>query len=295
MEQEIEKIIVCEICKSKLLKKHIEGRDHNVTGELFSIDECESCGYRFTNPRPKEAFIGKYYKSKNYISHNSTKKGLVNKAYHIIRIYQFYIKNRLIEKHKETYGKNLLDIGCGTGDFLKYMGGKGWKVEGVEKNTGARKIAQNKINIDIKEDINLLEKEEKYDIVTMWHVLEHVYGVQHYVEKVYRLLKKGGVLIIAVPNSSSYDARKYKKNWVAYDLPIHCSHFRKNDIMNIANKNNFKLKHVIPMIFDAYYISMLSSQKKGDGLLRGFVNGITSNRKAKKDKEYSSLMYFLYK
>ena len=295
MEQEQEKILICGICKGSAIKKHIEGKDHNATEEIFSVVECKNCGYRFTSPRPKEKFIGKYYKSKNYISHNSTKKGLINKIYHIVRKYQFYKKNQLIEKHSKTGGKKILDIGCGTGDFLNYMQFKKWEISGIEKDEGARKIATEKNNISINRDMLNLKEKNKYDVITMWHVLEHIYDAQTYIEKICKIIKKEGVIVIAVPNSNSYDAIKYKENWVAYDLPIHVSHFRKNDIQNIANKNNLKLKHIEPMFFDAYYISILSSRKKGESVVKGIWNGFKSNIKAKKEKEYSSLMYFLYK
>jgi len=281
--------------RGKRNKKHLVGQDHNTTGELFSIAECKNCGYRFTSSRPKEKFIGKYYQSKNYISHNSTKKGLINKIYHIVRKYQFYNKSQLIEKYRRTGGKKILDIGCGTGDFLNYMQNKKWEIDGIEKNEGARKIAIKKNNIKINSDLLSLKEKDKYDVVTMWHVLEHIYYPQSYIKKIYKILKKDGVIIIAVPNCNSYDAKKYKENWVAYDLPIHVSHFRKKDIYNIANKNNLKLKHVEPMFFDAYYISMLSSKKKGENIIKGIWNGFMSNIKGKKEKEYSSLMYFLYK
>ena len=295
MEQEKENILLCSICEGSAIKKHLVGQDHNATREFFSIVECETCGYRFTSPRPKEKFIGKYYQSKNYISHNATKKGLINKIYHIVRKYQFYKKNQLIEKYSKTDGKKILDVGCGTGDFLSYMRHKKWEIDGIEKDEGAKKIAIEKNNIKISSNLLSLKGKNMFDVVTMWHVLEHVYDIQAYIENIYKILKEGGVIIIAVPNCNSYDAQKYKENWVAYDLPIHVSHFRRADIKNIANKNNLKLKHIEPMFFDAYYISMLSSKKKGENLIKGIWNGFRSNIKAKKEKEHSSLMYFLYK
>ena len=96
MEHELEKILVCPICGGESYKKHVEGKDHNVSGKVFSITECVDCGFRFTNPRPKEEHIYKYYQSINYISHSSTKKGLINKVYHLVRSYQFYKKKEII-------------------------------------------------------------------------------------------------------------------------------------------------------------------------------------------------------
>jgi hypothetical protein len=119
--------------------------------------------------------------------------------------------------------------------------------------------------------------------------------VEDYLKKINKLLKKGGVLVVGVPNCASYDAKKYKENWVAYDLPIHLSHFQKNNIKELAKKSSFKLKNIKPLFFDAYYIGMLSAKKSGSSILSGFVHGLISNFKAKKSGEYSSLIYFLFK
>ena len=136
---------------------------------------------------------------------------------------------------------------------------------------------------------------ESFDVITMWHVLEHVYDLNNYLKKLFSLLKDGGLLVIGVPNNASYDAEFYKENWFAYDPPIHLSHFRKKDIEALASNNNFQLKNIDPLIFDAYYISMLSSKKAKGLALSGFFRGWISNLKAKKSGNYSSLVYYLFK
>ena len=295
MEHELEKILVCPICGGESYKKHVEGKDHNVSGKVFSITECVGCGFRFTNPRPKEEHIYKYYQSINYISHSSTKKGLINKVYHLVRSYQLYKKKEIIQKISNMKKGEILDIGCGTGDFLKHMASSGWHAYGVETDRGAKIIAEKKLGKKIEEKLDLLNRENKYDVISMWHVLEHVYDVEKYLKKVYKLLKDDGVLVVGVPNCASYDAKKYKGNWVAYDLPIHLSHFRKNNIEALAKKSSFELKQIKPLFFDAYYIGMLSAKKSGSSIFSGFFHGLISNFKAKKSGEYSSLIYFLFK
>ena len=295
MEHNLEKRLACQVCRKESQKKHIEATDHNVSGQKFAITECLNCGFRFTNPRPKEETIYKYYQSKNYISHSSTKKGIINKIYHIVRRYQFYKKKRLIQVNSKIEKGKILDVGCGTGDFLKYMKVSGWETEGIETDEGTRRVAKAKVCENIKENLSLIKDGTNYDVITMWHVLEHVYDVKEYLNKVYKLLKTGGVLIVGVPNCESYDAKKYKENWAAYDLPIHLSHFRKNDIKEFAKKSNFRVNNVNPLVYDAYYIAMLSEKKSGRSGLLGIWNGYISNLKAKKSGEYSSLMYFLFK
>ncbi len=295
MKQELEKILFCPICGEQSHKKHAEGKDHNVTGNVFTITECMNCGFRFTNPRPKEKHIYKYYQSKNYISHSSTKKGFINKVYHLVRSYQFYKKKKIIQKFSNIKKGKILDVGCGTGDFLKHMASSGWEADGVETDKGAKRVAEKKLGKKIEEKLDLVNEENKYDVISLWHVLEHVYNVEGYLKKLNKLLKRGGVLVVGVPNCASYDAKKYKGNWVAYDLPIHLSHFRKNNIKELAKKSSFKLKKIKPLIFDAYYIGMLSAKKSGSSVVSGFVHGFISNFKAKKSGEYSSLIYFLFK
>jgi predicted SAM-dependent methyltransferase len=129
----------------------------------------------------------------------------------------------------------------------------------------------------------------------MWHVLEHVYNLKDDIITIKNLIKPKGFLIIAVPNHESYDATIYKENWAAYDLPIHLYHFRQKDIENLFSSFGFTLKQVKPLIFDSYYISMLSEQKKGGSLIKAIYNGFISNLKAKKRNNYSSLIYILQK
>ena len=164
-----------------------------------------------------------------------------------MRSYQFYKKKEVIHKSSNIRKGKILDVGCGTGDFLKYMASSGWEADGVETDKGAKRVAEKKLGKKIEEKLDLVNEENKYDVISMWHVLEHVYNVEDYLKKINKLLKKGGVLVVGVPNCASYDAKKYRENWVAYDLPIHLSHFRKNNIKELAKKSSFTLKTIKPL------------------------------------------------
>jgi len=281
----------CPICESPSQKKFLVCKDYTVSNKVFSIVECNSCGFRFTNPIPEEKEIGHYYKSKDYVSHSGTKKGIINSIYHLVRKHTLAQKKRLADSLSEE--KKLLDIGCGTGDFINYLNKKKWNTLGLEPDDETRGYAVKTKNVNVQSIEFISEIEDNsFPVVSMWHVLEHVYQLDQQIQEISRILKEQGKLIVAVPNSNSYDAKKYKSFWAAYDLPRHLYHFRKEDIKRLFEKHGFELVKILPMKFDSYYISMISEKYKGGKILNGFINGIISNKKAKKNN-HSSLTYIL--
>jgi 2-polyprenyl-3-methyl-5-hydroxy-6-metoxy-1,4-benzoquinol methylase len=293
VKHELKDVENCPVCHSENYSNWRSGADHNVSQDIFNIVECVSCGFRYTNPIPLEKTIGDYYKSENYISHSSTKKGIINKAYHIIR--KRAIKQKELLASQKSTGKNLLDIGCGTGDFLGFCKSKNWNVLGLEPDADARKLALENNNIET-EDLSYLSsiEDNSKDVITMWHVLEHVYNLNDDITEYKRILKPGGHLIVAVPNCGSHDAEHYKENWAALDLPIHLYHFQPKNIKELFHKHGMELKEVLPMKFDSYYISMVSEKYKGGNIISGFWRGFISNIKAKRTKNtYSSQIYVI--
>jgi len=287
----MKKIDVCPVCNHQEYSLVRAIIDHSVSKETFNIVKCESCGFHFTNPIPEEEEIGKYYKSESYVSHTSSKKGLINRIYHLVRWYSLRKKVRLIDKL--TRGRNLLDIGAGTGHFLRVASEKGWNVVGLEPDDDARAIAKRENKIDLQPIKDLyLQSSQSFDVITMWHVLEHVYHLQKDFEQIVGLLKVDGYLVVAVPNRQSYDALKYKEYWAAYDVPIHLYHFVPEDIRKLGSQHNLDLVRILPMPFDAFYVSMLSEQYMKGNLLRGVLTGLKSNWLAK-DELWSSQIYIL--
>ncbi len=295
MKHQLKTITNCPICNADKLSFWRKGIDHNVSSDEFKISQCDVCKFKFTNPIPTENTIGEYYKSDNYISHSSTKKGIINKIYHKVRERAIKQKEALI--NSLTNEKTLLDIGCGTGDFLGYCKTKNWEAIGLEPDADARKLAlsNNKTETFPLEKLSELASESR-NIITMWHVLEHVYNLNNDIEEYKRILKPGGHLLVAVPNCSSHDANYYKEHWAALDLPIHLYHFTPNDIDRLMSNHGMKLTKVLPMKFDSYYISMISEKYKGGNIISGFWRGFISNYKAKKTKNtYSSQIYVIQK
>lgn len=285
----------CPICRNTVFSEFLKSADYFLTKKEFTIVQCQSCGFKFLNPRPDENAISQYYDSSEYISHDSQPKTIRNFLYSIVRNHTQKKKLQLIEKYSK--GKKLLDIGCGTGEFISYCKQSGWEVKGVEPNLKPREYAIRKHHVDVIDEPELTAlNKPSFDIITLWHVLEHVHRLDERIQKIRQILNENGTLIIAVPNSNSWDAVHYNKFWAAYDLPRHIHHFSQDTIKQLANNSGFEIEKIVPMKFDAYYISLLS-EKYSKGYSNYFVallNGIRSNHFARKNKnEYSSLIFIL--
>ncbi len=278
--------------KAQNLEFFIECKDYTVSGERFQLLHDDELEMLITTPKPNDSDLSKYYQSEDYISHTDSKRSLFEKLYHIIKTYSLNKKVKLISKLNKSTG-TLLDIGAGTGDFLALAQKKGWNVKGVEPNDHAKKLARQK-GIDLESKTEKL-KTEKFDIITMWHVLEHISDLENQIKEVKRLLKFDGHLIVAVPNFKSYDAQYYKSFWAAYDVPRHLWHFSKNAIRILFKKEGLRLEKIRPMKFDSFYVSLLSEKYKTGKMnfFRAFWIGLRSNMKGIQSQEFSSHIYIL--
>ncbi|MDD7885971.1 bifunctional 2-polyprenyl-6-hydroxyphenol methylase/3-demethylubiquinol 3-O-methyltransferase UbiG [Flavivirga sp. 57AJ16] len=270
-------------------------KDHSVSGEKFELIKNNKYGFLETTPQPSLEKLPDYYKSEDYISHTDTQRNLFEKVYHFIRRISLKKKLKLINSfsYKE---KNLLDIGCGTGDFLQTAKQNNWKVYGIEPNKQARNIANKKTNDAVFKIEQLLKFDPaSFDVITLWHVLEHLPNLEDHITIFKKLLKPNGTLIIAVPNYKSYDAKYYKEFWAAYDVPRHLWHFNKKSISKLVSKVTMEVIKIKPMLFDAFYVSLLSEKYKHGKMnpIKGFWIGLLSNLKAIKSKEGSSLIYII--
>jgi 2-polyprenyl-3-methyl-5-hydroxy-6-metoxy-1,4-benzoquinol methylase len=287
----------CPICDSLENSLFLSCKDNTVSRETFNIVQCNSCGFKFTNPRPDALKLGDYYKSEEYVSHSNTSKGFVNSAYQLVRKYTLLKKLQLISKFYKT--GSILDIGCGTGEFLKTFKDAKWQTLGIEPSPVVREMAIKNYGLDIRDESEITNlKSESFDVITMWHVLEHVPNINDRVEELKRLIRPDGMIIVAVPNPTSLDAKIYLENWAAYDVPRHLSHFSPNDINTLFNNHGLKVFRVLPMVFDSFYVSMLGEKYRSGkpNLLRAIWNGFRSNLSAlKSGKTYSSQIYLIRK
>jgi ubiquinone/menaquinone biosynthesis C-methylase UbiE len=267
----------------------ITTKDFLVTGESFDLLIDSKRDMLTTSPQPKAEDLAKYYESNDYISHTDSKAGFMASMYQNIKKYSLALKLRLILTLNGSPGL-LLDIGAGTGDFLKLAKDNGWEVKGIEPNDDAANLAKQK-KLEIYENIDQLSG-QTFDVVTLWHVLEHLPDLEMVIQKIESLIKPGGTLIVAVPNFKSYDANYYKNYWAAYDTPRHLWHFSKTAMGNIFS-SSMKLVKIKPMIFDSFYVSLLSEKyKTGNSFsIKALFIGLWSNISALNSKEYSSHIY----
>jgi 2-polyprenyl-3-methyl-5-hydroxy-6-metoxy-1,4-benzoquinol methylase len=293
-----EAISNCPICNNHTFHHFLRCSDYTTTKEEFNIIRCSECSFLITSPRPSQSEIGKYYQSDKYISHTGSSKNLTDKLYLLARSYSLSKKRHLIERHLKP--GTLLDYGSGTGEFLNHCSIHGWKVEGVEPSQEAKSKAKQFAHLIIHSDLEELTN-RKFQVITLWHVLEHIHTLTDTLKRLTELLHEKGKIIIAVPNPESYDAKKYQQYWAAYDVPRHLWHFKKKDISALLKQSGLTLVDIQPMKLDSFYVSLLSeSYKHGTRyrlrqLISAFFNGLTSNRKAKLEMNYSSLIYIAEK
>lgn len=282
----------CPWCGTETNQTVLQLKDYFLTKEDFSIVECPCCGLRFTQPRPCPDVIGKYYQSEAYYSHQENKKGFVPRVYEFVKA--FNIKNKAkIAIGGLPVGK-LLDIGCGVGDFLVYVQKQGWDVHGVEPSDAAKKIAETRLGLLPKSPSEYCCFEDhSFDVITMWHVLEHIDDLHFQTSEIVRLLKPGGRLVIALPNFQSFDCQHYKDKWAAWDVPRHLNHFAPDTLRAIINSVGFQNIDTQKLIWDSFYISYMSEGFLGHSfpLIRGAWYGLKSNCKARRNGMYSSLVY----
>lgn len=271
---------------------YIKIKDHSVSGEEFELLFDPELQLLKTTPQPALENLGRYYDSDDYISHTDSKRSLFEKLYHAVKQKALRDKVKLITGITGLKGQ-LLDIGAGTGDFAAEATKNGWNVTGFEPSERARNIAISK-GVTLVDETSELP-DSSFDVVTMWHVLEHVPNVEKQIAELKRLVKPGGHIIIAVPNFKSFDAKHYGAFWAAYDVPRHLWHFSKTAIEKLFGKQDIKLIKVLPMKFDSFYVSLLSEKYKTGKMnfVRGFAIGIRSNFNGMSSGEYSSHIYVL--
>lgn len=298
----------CPVCSSPAVQFRMRLRDHAVSKEWFELWSCASCQAFFTQDIPDPSDIGTYYASENYISHTDTRKGFLFKAYHVARWFSLRWKYHIIEStyralpeanHARTVYPHVLDIGCGTGNFLHMMRQHGWQPDGIEPSERARSLAREKYQLTVHEPAQLRDLPDgHYALITLWHVLEHIHELHHTLSEIHRLLHPQGLVFIAVPNYTSTDEHFFGNYWAAYDVPRHLFHFAPHTMQELLKAHRFDVVKILPMRMDAWYISWLSAQYARQrlpfvyGMMMGCLSWLVSYRYPLRS---SSLLYIARK
>ncbi len=292
--------LICPVCENKswIVRKE-KPSAWRTTGEKFNLLECSTCKVIKTFPVIDSHNVKKYYNFKNYDSHKVTNesKGLFNIIYNQIKYFNAHQKIKLIKKHlykKDSF--NLIDYGCGNGSFMEILKSKSIPAEGVEfdeKLIESLKYQGKKVySVDEFHSLN-----KKYDVITLFHVFEHLHNPNFSIDKFKSKLNNKGLLVLALPNPESFDCTYYGSNWAAWDVPIHYHHFTKKVIVDYIESKGFVHLKTKPLYFDSFYVSYLSEKIKKSKIpfLKGFFIGLYSNILAAKSGNYSSLMYVFQK
>lgn len=294
----MEKLNACPVCKGTSFKLIHTCTDFVASGESFNIEECQECQLQFTNPRPDEKEIGRYYQSDKYISHAGSDKselGVTYKLYDIIRNYSIGKKLDLIKEYHKS--GNLLDLGCGLGYFLDGVKNDAtFNALGADVSDEAITYVKKKFDIEVINEASLNQvAENSFDVITQWHVMEHVHQLEQRIKHLKHMLKPGGTMFIAVPISESWDAKYYKAFWDGYDVPRHLYHFSRKSFHHLMKKHGFRVEKEKGMWFDAPYISMRSEyhQKHSLGFFKGATIGTISNLNALFTGRFSSIMFIV--
>ncbi len=259
----LEKINECPICKETSFEKHLKVKDRFNTlsdNSYFTLVKCD-CKFVFLNPRPNIDNISKFYPNEGYNPHSDNESTIIDSLYKIVQKFAFRWKRKVIQTNIKT--GNLLDIGGGRGEFCEYMEENGFKT--TLYDTSLHAIHQSNCT---SKTIELQSINKQFNVITLWHSLEHVHDLANLFNHIKRLLTPGGILLIAVPNIEAFDQDIFKEKWIAYDAPRHLHHFSNDSLSKLLNKNDIKITKSYKIIQDTPYNILLSSS--GNIILVGF-------------------------
>ena len=266
--------VVCPLCGGNNVAPFLQVAELLVSEitTVWHLRRCAECDLIYLNPRPTEVASSAYYKNLEYLPFSSTigNQTALTRLYGGLRRYNLKWKRRRITSvHQKG---RLLDVGCGTGEFLSEMRNAGWEVAGIERDNEASKFARHKLRLEVISGGAEAIKEihGKFDIITLWHVLEHLYQPKAALESLAQRLGDGGMIVVAVPNIASNDFKFYRDNWVAVEAPRHVQHFSVKTLQALAATTGLDLVRWHQLPLDAFFNTLMSEVRisKQEGISR---------------------------
>jgi len=299
----------CDFCGSKRYELILNAKDHyNGIPGKFTVVKCSDCGLVYTNPRPTKNSMSFFYPDSAgyFIPTVTLDRGGFKKKREDILLREYYgyfpkIKRHILTKmilslfYLWTYRElkisglphfvkngSILDIGCSYGGFLSKMKKLGWKVKGIELNKKSAEWGKRNFGLEIlNTDIDHFKTNEKFDVITMGMLLEHVYSPKKVLKKVKNLLKPNGILIMSLPNFGGFEAKLYGKYAYTLHVPNHLTHFTPSTIKRYLILAGFKNIKIYYQKVDRDFIAPLRYMHE-DGKNMDFLFKILSNRLIRK-------------
>ncbi len=253
-------IITCPLCGvlQQSEWKKVQDRLNPSPGKHYTLVRC-TCGFVYLNPRYTENDIAEFYLSDQYDPHVSHPHNLYTGMYNLVRRFALYLKMRTIERHVRK--GSLLDIGGGTGEFCRYMQSRHWEVTMFDSSEKARSIAE-KRGINCIHKFSELGDARQFDVITLWHSLEHIHDLKMLFDMVKTHLKPDGFLVIAVPSMMANERRFYPDTWAPYDAPRHLYHFSPDNLKRFLDSRGFEICYSLPIYQDTPYNILLSIKNR---------------------------------
>lgn len=265
--------------------KHFKVKDYIKSGDLFQLYKDNNSGivWTFLDKNHNHEY---YYSSEKYIPHKE-KKGFFGFLYLFVQKIMFRYKLKNLKNHINK-NKTVLDYGSGDGRFAEYL--NQLQIKTMTYDPLVKKLDESEPN-------SYQTLENQIDTLMMWHVIEHIPDLDSSIKAIYNSIKNKGSLVVAVPNIDSYDSKHYKECWAGFDVPRHLYHFNHESLINFIEKQGFIYNYRKPLIFDSFYVSILSEKNRNNpfGTLNGLIIGLISNLFALFSTNYSSSFYVFTK
>jgi 2-polyprenyl-3-methyl-5-hydroxy-6-metoxy-1,4-benzoquinol methylase len=235
----------CPLCAHRAWTPLVEARDPLPPGGglWFAVVRCVRCGTCFTNPRPDAASIRHFYPT-DYLPFRRPRNRAPRHWYPWAMLQGRCVERRELPPVRE--GGRLLDFGCGGGSFLERMAKQGWEVTGLDASAEAVKRVREGLGLHALQ--GTLPHPElapaSFDVITMWHSLEHVHDPLGALRAAHDLLRPGGRLFVAVPNIGGWPFRWFGRSWFALDLPRHLTHFTASTLRAMLGRAGFQVEPI---------------------------------------------------